>query len=457
MSLRERIITLIITALLAVAFLGAAGWLFYREFRQIDRYVEEVRSEGMRLADQYLVRVRAIDVALLEYEINKDARSWVQFVNQSRALGEWLNERAGLLSTEEEIETLQRIQVAYIEFIQRARLYEGNRFVADLFVPKRLARAQLENTISRLLSLGNDLSNAHQARLQGLFEQTRRALQFIAVMTLGSAALLVSMLFWQGHELYKRYVAPLRLQMIEQSERLEQQEKMASLGMLAAGVAHEIRNPLLAIKARLYMLRKGVPPENASAQEDAETIHSELNRLEEIVRSFLKLARPPEPHLERKKVDRIVEETAALLQPGLAAGICLEVSARCNAEAELDEEQVKQCLINLIQNAADSMPQGGVVDIRTSIDRIECHGRLIPVVAMSVTDSGGGIAPEVQKRLFDPFFTTKASGTGLGLALTQRLMLGMGGQIAFQTNPGQGSTFKLYLPRYAEKTPDPAR
>ncbi|MCC5807680.1 MAG: hypothetical protein JJU00_15250 [Opitutales bacterium] len=446
MTLLQRFTILITTAVSTLVLLGAASWMLYGEFRQIGRYVEEVRSEGTRIADQYLVRVRAIDVALMQYEVRKDQASWSQFVEQSRALDTWLRQRAEYLATPEEKNALVRIHNTYVEFIERARIYEGNRFVADMFTPKRIARANLENTISNLLSLGNDLSNAHQARLAGLFKETRDALQLIAVFTVAAFMTLVGMLTWQGVELYRRYVAPLRLQVIEQSERLERQEKIASLGMLASGVAHEIRNPLAAIKARLYTLRKAVRSD-VSATEDADIIQGEINRLEDIVRDFLKLARPPDPQIGPVAVDNVLAEVAELLRPDFESrGIRIEGGNATGVTAQLDREQLKQCLINLAQNGADSIDGTGTITIGSAEEDVDWEGRRRKTLCIRVADTGCGIPHDVQRRLFDPFFTTKADGTGLGLALTQRLVNGMGGRIAFQTQPGSGTTFNLYFP-----------
>lgn len=445
MTLPQRFTILVATAIATLILLGSASWMLFGEFRQIGRYVEEVRSEGTRIADQYLVRVRAIDVALMQYEVRKDQTSWSQFVEQSRALDEWLRQRAAYLSTPEEHDALVRIHNMYVEFIERARIYEGNRFVADMFTPKRIARANLENTISNLLSLGNDLSTAHQARLAGLFKETREALQLIAMFTIAAFLTLVGMLTWQGIELYRRYVAPLRLQVIEQSERLERQEKIASLGMLASGVAHEIRNPLAAIKARLYTLRKAVR-EDRSAAEDADIIQGEINRLEDIVRDFLKLARPPDPQIGPVAVDNVISEVAELLRPDFhCRGIEIEITDHAALTAQLDREQLKQCLINLAQNGADSIDGGGTIRLGSTLGEVDWEGRR-KALRVHVGDTGSGIAPELQRRLFDPFFTTKADGTGLGLALTQRLVNGMGGTIAFQTQPGNGTTFTLFFP-----------
>ncbi len=445
MSLRLRFTVLIATALAALSLLAAASWLLYGEFRQVGLYVEEARSEGTRIADQYLVRVRAMDVALLQYEIRKDQPSWTQFVSQSRALESWLRQRGGLLTSEEEKEALIRIQGTYIEFIQRARIYEDNRFVADVLTPKRIARANLENTISNLLSLGNDLATAHQARVSGMLEETRDALEMIAVFTIVAFCVLLGTLIWQGREVYFRYVAPLRLKVIEQSDRLERQEKIASLGMLAAGVAHEIRNPLAAIKARLYTLQKAVQGDD-SALEDATIIQGEIHRLEDIVHDFLKLARPPEPQFEIVPVDTVINEVAQLLQPEFATrSLTLVAEAQADTCANLDREQLKQCLINLAQNGAESIEGAGTITLASKLTNVDWEGRKRKTICIQIRDTGSGIPSEIQRRLFDPFFTTKAKGTGLGLALTQRLIHGMGGQIAYQTQPGSGTTFTLYF------------
>jgi signal transduction histidine kinase len=244
-------------------------------------------------------------------------------------------------------------------------------------------------------------------------------------------------------------LAPLRRQLVASHAIIARQEKLASLGVLAAGVAHEIRNPLTAIKARLFSQQKRLAtgsPEHA----DALVIKEEIQRLERIVRDVLQFARPGEPVLGRQGASAFLQGVAALMAPTLEKrGISLAVEPGDELYVAIDRAQMTQVLINLIQNAADSIGEAGRITLRACRTVLPLASRRTEAVALEVEDTGRGIPPEVQARLFDPFFTTKASGTGLGLAIAERIAQKHGGGLQFRTQPGRGTTFSVVLPAAA--------
>jgi len=247
--------------------------------------------------------------------------------------------------------------------------------------------------------------------------------------------------------IYRDMIAPLRVKLIESSVIIERQEKLASLGMLAAGVAHEIRNPLTAIKARLFMQGKQLKagtPEHA----DAEVIGQEINRLERIVRDFLLFARPSEPELVTVPAEQPLRAAQELLGSQLQrSNIHVQFEASPNSRIRIDPPQLKQVIINLAQNAADSIGQNGAITLRSRCENRVLGGRNASVVILEVADNGKGMSPEVQKRLFDPFFTTKESGTGLGLPIAARIVEKHGGVLQYQTQVNHGTTFGIVLPQ----------
>jgi len=242
-------------------------------------------------------------------------------------------------------------------------------------------------------------------------------------------------------------VAPLRRQLLETQMLAERQEKLASLGVLAAGVAHEIRNPLMAIKLRAYLLRQNLE-DGAPAGEDVTVIDNEITRLERIVSDFLLFARPGDPNLTTMAPDALLSEVRELLAPELAKNhVALVVESGADASAiRADPQQLKQVLINLVRNAAESIASHGRVTLRTRRDRLQMAGEAREVVVIEVEDTGAGIPTEIQQRLFDPFFTTKPTGTGLGLSIAMRILERHGGTLQFQTEPGNGTTFGMVLP-----------
>jgi signal transduction histidine kinase len=245
-------------------------------------------------------------------------------------------------------------------------------------------------------------------------------------------------------------ITPLRLQLSESQAIIQRQEKLAALGGLAAGVAHEIRNPLTAIKFRLFSLRKSLGALE-SENEDANVIADEINRLERIVKDFLQFARPSEPELVDLPVSRLLEEVRDLLRSQLEkAAIRLNLEAANGLWVRADAQQLKQVLINLVQNAAESIGRDGTITLRGVKDRDSLGGASMPVAVIEIADTGKGIPPEVRKRLFDPFFTTKEGGTGLGLPIAARIVEKHGGELRYETQVNRGTTFKLLMPRVGD-------
>jgi signal transduction histidine kinase len=216
--------------------------------------------------------------------------------------------------------------------------------------------------------------------------------------------------------------------------------------MLAAGVAHEIRNPLTAIKAWLYLQQKHLAagsPEFA----DAELIGREINRLERIVKDFLQFARPSEPQFAVIDAGQPLREVQTLLRPGLEkAAIKLVVGEVVAAQIRADPQQLKQVLINLVQNGAESIGHDGTVTLRARRAEKRLNHSQVDAVILEVSDTGPGVPPGAEKRLFDPFFTTKESGTGLGLPIAARIVEKNHGALHYQAQSGPGATFGIILP-----------
>ena len=250
---------------------------------------------------------------------------------------------------------------------------------------------------------------------------------------------------------YRGMIAPLRVSLNQSSSIIERQEKLASLGILASGVAHEIRNPLTAIKFRLFSLRKALP--EVVQNEDAGVIAGEINRLEAIVQDFLQFARPSEPKLIRTRTSQVLKDVYELLRPQLErVAIDLAVEKDEPMFVYSDPQQMKQVLINLIQNSAESIGQNGRITLRVRRGIAELEGRSRPASILSVSDTGKGIPPEVEARLFDPFFTTKEGGTGLGLAVSARIVEKHGGLLRYETKLNEGATFEIVLPAVENDT-----
>lgn len=233
-------------------------------------------------------------------------------------------------------------------------------------------------------------------------------------------------------------------------ERMRERDRLAALGEMAAGLAHEIRNPLGAIKGAAQYLDPA-----QLGEEDGEILQvivEEVDRLNVVVTQFLDYARPVKPTVIPVDVNEVVERTVKLLQVDLDESVVLEVQLDPQRPSAMsDAEQLKQVLMNLVQNAMQAMPEGGRITITTGSTHddpagFHLSGRSTDFVEIRVRDSGPGLPEEHREHIFVPFFTTKKRGTGLGLAISQRIIRSHGGSISVQSRPGEGAEFLIRLP-----------
>ncbi len=224
-------------------------------------------------------------------------------------------------------------------------------------------------------------------------------------------------------------------------EQLTQSDRLAALGQLSAGIAHEIRNPLGSIKGSIEILEDEIAPDHPK-RDFVRIIKEETARLNSIVAEFLKFARPPKPSMEAASLNDLIQSTLLLLQKEAersAVQIRLDLNPTL-PQIRLDPDQIRQVLLNLVLNGMQAMPEGGVLEVRSSAG---ADGR----VAVEVADQGIGLEKKDLDRVFDPFFTTKPHGTGLGLSISYQLVQNHGGRISARSNAEGGTTFRLELPR----------
>ncbi len=239
----------------------------------------------------------------------------------------------------------------------------------------------------------------------------------------------------------------------QEYEKRRQRDRLVAIGELAAGMAHEIRNPLGAIKGAAQCLDPSQLPKDAI--EFVDVIVEEVDRLNNVLAQFLEYAKPYRGNPMPTDVNKVVAATVRLLgRDQVPVSVSLQQDlAHDLPQVMLDPEQLKQVLINLVQNAIQAMPQGGQVFVSTGSSGTPARG--VGVIAGSdarksvyvrVRDTGSGIPPEDIARIFVPFFTTKAGGTGLGLAISQRIIENTGGRIEVTSRAGEGTSFTVRLP-----------
>ncbi len=228
-------------------------------------------------------------------------------------------------------------------------------------------------------------------------------------------------------------------QLKEAQARLIRSAKMAAVGQLAAGVAHELNNPLTSMLGFAEIVLQEID-QDAPYRADLETIISEGRRARQIVLNLLDFSRQRKPLRQPVDLNDILRKTLAVVHPHLQArGVTVRQSFEQDiGPLSLDTGQMQQVFLNLITNAVQAMPEGGHLTIETR--------RVDDQVSVSISDTGEGISPEDEGHIFDPFYTTKTSGTGLGLSVSLGIVEEHGGQITVESAPGGGCTFTVWLP-----------
>src|ERR1700758_2889247 len=235
---------------------------------------------------------------------------------------------------------------------------------------------------------------------------------------------------------------------ITESRRTAQQtiesERLNALRLLAAGVAHEIGNPLNSLHIHLQLMERSMQKlhdgAKAELQQSIDVARSEVNRLDSIVTQFLKAIRPSRPQLRPENVNTIVEEALRFFAPELQdREILVEQELRSDVPLlQLDRDQMKQAFYNVIKNSVEAMHRHGTLRIKTDLADTNVLVRFV--------DTGGGMSAEHLSRVFEPYFTTKSSGTGLGLLIVRRIVREHGGELSIESSEGEGLTLTIRLP-----------
>lgn len=249
----------------------------------------------------------------------------------------------------------------------------------------------------------------------------------------------------ESHEQLREEVQRLHQEVTQKSRQLRRRERLAALGEMAAGVAHEIRNPLGGIQMFACLLRRDVA-DRPEALRLVEKINKGVNTLESIVSNILAFSRPAEPEPAKVRLKVVVAEALDLAASRIAAsGVRVEVpESIAEFECETDSKLLQRALLNVLLNAIDAAGQAGRADGKVLISaRLDSGER----VTISVADNGPGIAPELMDRIFNPFFTTKGSGTGLGLSIVHQIVESLGGSVQAANRRGGGAVFAISLPR----------
>jgi len=480
-SLRTRAY-LLLSALVSVTLVGGFVMVWYTYRMQnlladiIDRNIEASRSaEALEIA---LINQKGF----LSYYFMDGDPDWLRQLGEYRQVfKERLKRARSLVETDRQREALDRIESEYVKYIAIK-----DQVVSHYTEGDRAAGAELHKGIRNLffeiLDLCEDYKNIHASRIQELRNQSRheaRRLRFVA-----GAAMFVVLFFGllMAFLLVHHILSPLRKLSLEAGEKgdpggwgdevsslrrsvrgliqnvdhtqteleksretLLQAEKMASVGKLAAGMAHSIRNPLTSVKMRLFSLGRTLYL-SPTQRDDFAVISEEIRHIDTIVQNFLEFSRPPKLKMQYVSPSEVVQLVLQLLRHRLESyNVEVEVRRKKDRlpEIQADPEQLKEVLVNLVENACEAMQGGGAIII-TEEEVFE--GPLSPAARIRVTDNGPGIKETHMEKVLHPFFTTKEEGTGLGLSIASRIIEEHDGTLSFTSKEGEGTTFVITLP-----------
>jgi signal transduction histidine kinase len=485
---------IIIWSLVMMALIMAGGFLtisYTYQVQDASSQIIEENIQNVRAAKELEITLYGIRAISLNYIIDKDS-AWVDRLSEKEAeFGRALDKANETANTQEEHLLIQQITALFSNYQQNlntALLLEkqGNILKANALLVH--GSRDLINTIEDKCK---DLIASNQSEQTDYENKIKRNNDFIrvAMYSLGTGGLILGIILgWlvariilnpiyklvlkvrdaAGSELVEHVkMSPGKeLQEIDlhinrmisrinqahedlekNRQLLEKSSKLAAIGRIAPAIAHEIRNPLAAIKMLIYSMKneQDIP---ADQQHDLQVIVGEIDRMEGFLQNFLKYARPAKPVLKQIDIQAVIREMVYLMTPRFKKNKVEVVEEYQSGEVMVnaDADQLKQVLMNLLLNATEAMNNGGNLSIRSAIVAGEKDSEHPKWLEVKIRDNGPGIPEEVMQSLFDPFVKGKASGVGLGLSISQRILELHHGWIDAVNNADKGATFTVHIP-----------
>ncbi len=415
---------------------------------------EQVGAGESGLVERYLAEVMVRNSDLMRYVVITDSSGLVTHASRPEMVGTAFDRALGPDEVNGQPEPFERLDVADETVLEvRSVLVDNGDFLGTLAVGFSLQpiERQVQDVAAKaalvalILMLGNSIMTALYVEtlirpILNLNQTMKRA---------GEGDLTVRAPTRRGDEVAE--LADVFNRMMDELEvarereelqraQLAHTEKMVAVGTLAAGVAHEVNNPLAGVLASIENMRDD-PDDEEMRDRYLELIADGLKRIERTVANLLNFARPREIRLERTSINHNIRHVVELVGYQLrAAGVEVKLDLdEKPATVEADHFQMEQLFLNLVLNALDAMRDGGTLYLRTRVR----GGRVIA----EVRDTGHGIPPEIRDRIFDPFFTTRevGEGTGLGLAVSGSIVAAHGGHLELETSVGRGTTFRVIM------------
>ncbi|MFH1091327.1 MAG: ATP-binding protein [Pseudomonadota bacterium] len=479
-SLRMRVM-LIVTALTALTISGGlfSLWYSFQVYHLFESVVDE-NMAGLEAAYR-LESALVMQKGYLTYFFQDSNTRWLSDLDRfDHEFRQWLGRAQAKFQTPEEKKVLEKITNDYQNLLQMRQLVialykEGKK--QEGFTIHQEARSDF----FQILDLTERLRRSHEDRIEGArleFIQRYNVMRFLALTAMPAA---VCLSFLLAFVLLRQVLGPIRrlvlaaqrtgiqinildevktlssevhslIEDVDQTKseleasrvHLLQAAKMASVGKLAASVAHSIRNPLTSVKMRLFSLERSLDL-SLEQRDDLSVISEEIQHIDNVLRNFLEYSRRPKLKVQRTSPSEVVDLALDLVKPRLdSSGIQVEVERNGRLpEIQLDPDQLKEALVNLLVNASEAVENQGRIVVREHLDVSPALGRTLVI---AVSDNGPGVSDALRYQIFQPFFSTKDQGTGLGLSIALRIVEEHGGQIEITSSDKSGATFVIKLP-----------
>ncbi len=496
MWLRHRVILHSTVIAVPLLILGASGAWYVLRLQRQNSEILDVNVASMRAAEEMEIIIREMRHDLEQFRLTQDGGHLARALDKERDLESWVDQARVLSKSEGEEAFAMEIRHGLDEFFSRLRQeIDASGESVSIDGIERLAE---ETLTRRVLPTARQYLDLNEQELQDSNQQNkalaeRLALALFLLGTCGAIAGLVA-----GYGVARgisrsafqlsvpirdvagklnEIVGPIDVSadpsladletalqtvvtnvsaVVEQLHTRHREviraDQLAAVGQLAAGLAHEVRNPLMCMKTLVQSSRR----RGEAAQLDAldlRVLDEEITRVDKLLQSFLDFARPPVPETHDVDLAHIVRQTTELLSKKAESR---DVTIDCRLPVgpllvQADTAQLRQVLLNLLLNALDAVDNGGKIWVEATVDvnkhpNRDANGRHQPFVCLRVADNGPGLSSEDRSRIYEPFFSTKETGLGLGLAISQRIVDAHGGKLVALDHEGAGAVFEIRLP-----------
>ena len=479
-SLRNRIF-LILATLVIITMIGGVVMVWYTY--RMERLLTSITKKDLTAFQtaETLASSLVNQKGFLSYYFIDGDPDWLRQLEEYRQVfNEQLTEARNLADSEHQKKAVDLIKLEYRRYVA-----DKDRVIAYYKAGKRETGARLHQEVRdqfpKILPLCEQYKNIHTERIRHARKESSiqaERLRYIAVAAVAAAFFLgiflafvminhilgpVQRLALAADREGIKHPADNEIKALSRSvgslikdvdqthgeleksrQHLLQAEKMALVGKLAAGMAHSIRNPFTSVKMRLFSLDRSLELSDAQ-QEDFEVISEEIRHIDNIVQNFLEFSRPPKLKMQQISPSVVVDLVIQLLEHRLKSyDVTIKIiRSQPLPEIQVDPEQLKEVLVNIVMNACEAMERGGKIVIYEEKSFVKPLGR---VAVIRLSDNGPGISKSIIEKIFQPFFTTKEDGTGLGLSIATRIVEEHKGWMDVTSKEGEGTTFIITLP-----------